>query len=177
MSEYNLGPYRMRFQGEYDPMKNYIYMDVVTYDGGSYICINLDTIDGVSCIGILPEGEANSELYWQVIAKRGSKGQAADVYTPYSIVTNGKWDFSITDKIFIPYEATNTLEITNVYDGCCGIIITKKDLTLPANSMKSINYNFIELLLSTDYYFYTFTYSNLGGRDYEYIWHRSVITK
>jgi len=177
MSEWNLGPYRMRPRGNYDPSEEYIYMDIVSYNGGSYICKNLDTIDGVSCIGILPEGEANSELYWQALAKQGSKGQAADIYTPYAVIQNGVWNYDITDKIFIPYEAPNSININNAYDGCCGIIITKKDLVLPVNSMKSTDYNFIELLSSTDYYFYTFTYSNLGGGEYMFIWHRSVITK
>ena len=179
MSTFDLGPYRPRPMGEFEPDKEYRYLDIVTYNGGSYICCNNDVIDNVSCIGILPEGESNSELYWMCLAHKGSKGDSPNAYNSYSSILDGNWDYSITDKIFIPDNAlTDEISISNIYDGACGIIITRKDLILPSNSMKSIDYNFVDIETSSDYYFYTFTYSNLGGtNEYVYIWHRSIITK
>ena len=179
MASYDLGPYRPNPTGDYDPAKGYRYLDIVNYSGASYICCNLDTIDGTACIGVLPEGEPASPNYWMCLAHRGDKGDSPNVYTPYGVVLDGKWDFSQTDKIFIPIDSIGDgIEITNVYDGCCGIIITRKDLELPLNSMKSIDYNFVGLSTADDYYFYTFTYCNLGGTaEYKFIWHRSVVTK
>lgn len=179
MASYDLGPYRMNFKGEFNGSEEYRYMDVVRYNGGSYICKNLDTVDGVACIGILPEGEAISEEYWECLAHKGDKGEAPATYSSYLTITDGNWDYSKGDKIFIPDDiTTNSINITGVYDGACGIIITRKELELPSNSMKSIDFNFVELITGGDYYFYTFTYSNLGGSDsYLFIWHRTVITK
>lgn len=178
MATYDLGPFRPAPKDEWDPATPYKYLDIVTYNGASYICRNLDTIDGTACIGVLPEGEPSSELYWMCLSHRGEKGDTPDTYTPYMTVVNSVWDYSITDKIFIPMEApSSTIQINNVYDGCCGIIITRKNLQLPENNMKSIDYNFIELVGASSYYFYTFTYSDLGGTgEYKFIWHRSVVT-
>ena len=176
MSDYNLGPYRPHPVGEYDPAREYQYLDIVTYNGASYINCNLDTIDGVSCIGILPTGEPRSEMYWQCLAMPGEKGETADVYAPYATVIGGAWDFRETDKIFIPENAPNAIAITNVYNGACGIIISRLNLTLPRNSMKSSDFDYLDLNEPGQYYFYTFIYTPIGD-DYWFIWHRSVISR
>ena len=46
MAEYNLGPFRIRPMGIFDSSKSYRFLDLVAYNGGSYVCINMDTIDG-----------------------------------------------------------------------------------------------------------------------------------
>ena len=175
--DHDLGPYRPRPRGDFDDTVNYMYLDIVRYRGSSYINCNLDTIDGVSSIGIAPAGMPQSELFWQCLADKGDKGETADHYTSYSTVSNGIWNYNNGDKIFIPDDAPETLEIINTYDGCCGIIITKKDLILPRNSLKSIDYNYIPVRDDGDYYFYTFTYTNTGSDLYAYIWHRTVVRR
>jgi len=177
MADYNLGPYRPRPMGEFDGTVNYRYLDIVRFNGATYINIFLDDIDGTACIGILPTGQENSEVYWMCIAEKGDKGDTGDVYTPYVEVKNGVWDFSKGDKCFIPDNSPggDGIVIDNVYDGCCGMIITKYDLVIPNNSLKSLDYKFCGLRKPTDYYFYTFTYAKMGENNF-YIWHRTVIT-
>lgn len=173
--DYNLGPFRIKPRGEFNATAEYRFLDMVTYDGGSFICINYDTIDGTACIGILPEGQASSELYWQNIAHKGEKGDTADQYLPFIEVTNGNWDFNNGDKIYIPDTATtDNLEIQNVYDGCCGMIITTRDLVLPGNSLYKNDFHYINLTSATGYYMYTFTYGKIGS-DYKFIFSRGII--
>lgn len=174
MADFNLGVYRPRPMGTYNPTTNYRYLDIVKYTGGSYININLDTIDGTSCIGILPIGQGQSEAYWQCLAEKGDKGDIADSYTPYVTVMNGTWDYSISDKIIVPDNGSLSISIANAYDGCCGIIISKKELTLPSNSLFSADFNYVPTKTSDDYYFYTFTYAILNGSG-TFLWHRSVM--
>ena len=175
MADFNLGVYRPRPMGAFDPTENYRYLDIVTYDGASYININLDTIDGVSCIGVLPTGQAESEAYWQCIAEKGDKGDTADFYTPYIQITNGTWNYSDGDKAYVPEECTSIISIINPYDGCCGVIISKNELSLPSNSLYSADFNYAPTKTSDDYYFYTFTYTDIGSGSYMFMWHRSVM--
>ena len=175
MADWNLGPYRPNPRGDYDSEINYKFLDIVKYNGNSYINCYLDTIDGVSCIGILPEGQPESEIYWQWIGGRGEKGDLADQYKPYQDVHNGIWDYNESDKIFVPTTAPNKLEIINVYNGCCGIVISKQDLELPEDSLKSIDYDYVHRTIDDDYYFYTFTYTDLGTDFHGFVWHRTVI--
>ena len=180
MADYNLGPYRPRPRGVFNPNTDYRYLDIVRYNGSSFICINYDTIDGIACIGILPEGQNESELYWMPIAERGEKGDTADYYTPYIEITNGSWDYSRGDKIYIP-ESDNeepiNLDISNVYDGCCGMILTRNELSLPSNSFYSTDYKYVSVVNSDDYYFYTFSYVNIGSDSHMYVWHRTVVNR
>lgn len=175
MADFNLGVYRPRPVGEFDSTQNYRYLDIVRYQGSTYINKNLDTNDGVSCIGILPCGQSQSSLYWLCIAEKGEKGDIADQYSPYIEVSDGNWNYANGDKIYIPDDSPDYINITNVYDGCCGIIITKKDINLPDNSLFSIDFNYIPELTDGNYYFYTFTYADIGSIRRMFIWHRSVI--
>ena len=177
MSDWNLGVYRPRPMGDFDGTTSYKYLDIVRYNGASYINCNLDTIDGVSCIGILPEGQAESENYWQCIASQGEQGPMADSYFPYGRVTDGNWDYSESDKVFIPEDGNDIIAIDNVYNGCCGIIISKLDLKLPANSYYSLDYKYCSITRPDEYYFYTFTYTDFGSDSYMFVWHRTVIRK
>lgn len=174
MSDYNLGPYRIKPRGEFDPEANYIFLDLVTYDGGSYVCINYDTIDGVACIGVLPEGEVRSASYWQCIAHKGDKGDTGDMYLPFKTVSNGNWNYNETDKIIVPANATTNIEIENVYDGCCGLILSKQELSFPPNSIYAADFSYVNTSGIADWYLYTFVYANLGSA-YNFIWSRSVI--
>ena len=176
MAEFNLGPFRIKARGKFNSETAYKFLDMVTYNGGSYININYDTIDGISCVGVLPDGDDNSKNYWQCIASKGDKGDIADQYQPFAEVSDGAWDYTVSDKITIPLSAPDRLDITNVYDGCCGIILTKKDLTLPINSLYSVDYNYINTT-DDDYYFYTFVYTNIGSDSFMFVWHRSVVNR
>lgn len=181
MAEYDLGPYRVRPRGEYNDTTIYKYLDIVTYDGGSYICSNLDTIDGDSCIGIPPtsnteEGNERAKLYWQCVGSRGEKGERGDTYLNFIEVTNGTWDYTESDKIKIPDIAPDTLDITGIEDGACGIILTKKDLQLPYNSEFSIDFNYV-VPDATQYYMYTFVYGSFISDNKKFIWNRTVINQ
>lgn len=176
MPDYNLGPFRIRSRGEFVSSDRYKFLDIVTYNGGSYICINMDTIDDIGVTGVLPEGQTNSSLYWQCLAHKGDTGESGK-YDGFIKVTSGAWDYSESDKIIIPDSASlNTITINNVYNGCCGIIVTKKNLTLPTNSDYSIDFNYITAT-TNQYYMYTFVYgTNIITNSNRYIWNRTVIT-
>ena len=79
-----------------------------------------------------------------LLAEKGDKGDEANAYlTPVDVTATGVWDFSKSDKIFIPADMNEILDIQNTYDGCCGVIITEnKDLKLPVNSDFSIDFNY-----------------------------------
>lgn len=174
MNEYNLGPFRIRPRGEFSSSERYKFLDLVTYYGSSYICCNLDTIDGIGVIGIAPTDNVSSSLYWQLIASKGDKGDMGESYKEFITVTNGQWDFSRGDKIFIPSTATvNTLDISNVTNGSCGMVITNKNLELPVNSEYSIDFNYV-YAMTNQYYMYTFVYGGITAVD-KFIWNRTVI--
>lgn len=176
-TEKNLGPYRLRPRGEYNPEANYRFLDWVTYNGSSYACINYDTIDGIACIGVLPEGGHNSEIYWQCLAKRGEPGLIEVEYLPIGNIEDNIWDFSITDKIYVEDNFMDELNIINVYDGCCGAILTKNtNLVLPGNSDYSVDFNYVSINNANQYYLYTFIYANMGSGS-RFIWNRTVINK
>lgn len=173
----NLGPFRIRPRGKFSSKTNYRFLDLVSYNGGSYICSNYDTIDGTAVVGVLPKGDNNSEAYWQCIAERGEAGLIEVEYLPIGNLEDSIWDFDITDKIYVKESFTGNLNITNVYDGCCGAILTKnRELILPANSDYSIDFNYINITNANQYYLYTFIYANMGAGS-RFIWNRTVINK
>ena len=176
MADYNIGPFRMRPRGEYNKDTVYRFFDNVLYRGTSYCNINPDSNDDDSCIGIPPEGAERSEVYWLPVALRGEKGETGDAYQSFVEVRNGSWDYNVSDKIYIPEDATEKIDILNVYNGCCGTIITKLDLAVPTNSDKAFDYNFVTAGVN-QYYMYTFVYGHLppfSTKD-KFLWHRTVI--
>lgn len=176
-TEKNLGVFRIRPRGKFSSDTNYRFLDLVSYNGGSYLCSNYDTIDGISCIGILPTGAHNSDLYWMSIAERGEPGLVEVEYLPIGNLDNNVWDFDITDKIYVEEYFDNNIDIINVYDGCCGAILTKnRNLKLPTNSDYSIDFNYINITNPNQYYLYTFIYADMGGGS-RFIWNRAVINK
>lgn len=173
----NLGPYRIRPRGKFSSEKSYRFLDLVSYQGGSYLCSNYDTIDGTGAIGVLPTGAHNSEIYWMCIAERGEPGLIEVEYLPIENLEDNTWDFDVTDKIYIGKSFNKVLDIINVYDGCCGAILTENDnLLLPANSDYSIDFNYVNINSANQYYLYTFIYANMGAGS-RFIWNRTVINK
>ena len=177
MADFNLGAFRINPKKDFDATKEYRFLDLVAYNGGAYLCCNEDTIDGDACVGILPTGQSNSELYWMCIAARGETGAAASSYPSFITVTDNAWDYTKSDKIIIPSGAkSGTLEITGVYDGCCGLILSKnKNLALPANSDYAIDFNYVTAG-TNQYYMYTFVYAKMDT-GYRFIWNRTVINQ
>lgn len=177
MADYNLGPYRIKPKGEFKSTEKYKFLDLITYNGSSYICINYETLDNDGVIGILPEGESNSELYFQCIGKKGDKGDMADSYESFLELKDSNWDYSKSDKVIIPKNlAVSSLNITNVYDGCVGIVITTNGaLQLPDNSDYSYDFYFVDTMPG-QYYIYSFIYSkSIIDGTYKFIWNRSII--
>ena len=173
----NLGPFRIRPCGKFSSERAYRFLDLVTYKGGSYLCSNYDTIDGTAVIGVLPIGSNDSEAYWQCIAEKGEPGLIEVEYLPIGNLEDGIWDFDITDKIYVEESFTKTLSIENVYDGCCGAILTKnRSLRLPDNSDYSIDFNYVNITNANQYYLYTFIYANMGAGS-RFIWNRTVINR
>ena len=173
----NLGPFRIRPRGEYKDNESYRFLDLVSYNGSSYLCSNYDTIDGDSCIGVIPTNTA----YWMLIAEKGEVGSYEMEYMPIVKLTPNEdnkyvWNFNITDKVTIednPNEVANKLVINNVKNGYCGALITtKSDLVLPNNSDYSIDFNYVTITNANQYYLYTFIYA------YDrFIWNRTVIER
>lgn len=174
MAETNLGPFRINPRGELNPNAQYKFLDLITYKGTSYLSINNDIIDGTAVVGKLPT-QSDSNEYFQIMASKGDKGDIADQYDGCRTLTNNTWDYSLSDKVSMGtgYDATKPLVINNAYDGCCGMIFTNKDITLPANSYRSIDYNYTVLLSSSDLYVYSFLCRSVSGV-LKYYWNRSV---
>ena len=115
-------------------------------------------------------------MYWQCIGSKGDKGDRGDAYIGFIEVLDGEWDYTESDKIVIPELGSDTLEINNVYDGCCGLILTTKELELPANSEYSIDFNYVNRN-ATQYYMYTFVYGSCISENKKFIWNRTVINQ
>ncbi len=68
MATENLGRVLMNFTGDYDASKSYVYLDEVTYNGSSYVCI-------VDAQNIMPTDTS----HWKLLAKAGKDGQNGTV--------------------------------------------------------------------------------------------------
>lgn len=68
MATENLGRVLMNFTGDYDTSKSYTYLDEVTYNGSSYVCI-------VDAQNIMPTDTS----HWKLLAKAGKDGQNGTV--------------------------------------------------------------------------------------------------
>ena len=176
MSDHNLGPYRIRPRGEYNGTTTYHYLDLVKYEGSTYLCISMDP--DYSCTSVLPKGEPSSEFYWVEIGSKGDKGDTATTYSSFVTLDSMHWDYSISDKVIIPMEVkTNSpLDIDNIYNGCCGMIITPHELSFHVGgNMFSTDFNYVKVSDVNELYCYTFIAVPFGD-DLKLIWHRSVIT-
>lgn len=181
MAKENLGPIRLNPRNEFDFAAEYRYLDLVYFEGSSYVCINEDTIDGVACIGIPPVGAEMSKSYWQLHGGKGEPGPKADKYDSFIILDKDRepvWDYELSDKIIIPQDMEFEqlpLEIRNTYDGCCGMIITRNtDIILPENSDYALDFDYINIA-AKQYYMYTFVCRQPEGSYPAFIWNRTVI--
>lgn len=179
MADKNLGAFRLNPTGKFNPEKQYSFLDMVEYEGSSYVCINDDIIDGVSNIGILPVGQEKSPLYYHLVASKGEKGDIANKYDGFIKLESNTWDYSISDKVLIPADTTidnnNPLIIDNVYDGCCGLIVSNINLALPENSDYSIDFNYLDITSDTEYYLYSFICRQIHETKFRFIWNRTLI--
>lgn len=87
-------------------------------------------------------------------------------YESFATVDDGVWDYSVADKIKL---TADLVSISNVYNGAVGLIQTDLDITLPENSKKAYDYDYMDLPTGGVYQ-YTFLYD--GGY---YNWSRVVI--
>ena len=106
MAVNNLGAFRLNPTGKFNPERQYEFLDMVEYEGSSYVCINDDIIDGVSNIGIVPVGQEKSSLYYHLVAAKGDKGDIADKYDGFLKLDSNIWDYSLSDKVLIPENTT-----------------------------------------------------------------------
>lgn len=180
--EYNLGPYRIRPRGEYKSTVPYKYLDIVTYNGSSYLCIygRNETADAnIEITGKIPD-DPDSSLYWQLIASKGDKGlqgDANDLYRGFITVTDGIWDYSKSDKIIVPEDGSNSLILENIYDGCCGIILSEKELVLPPNNSNLSSDFYYISKLPNQLYLYTFICARYFNDTLSLFWNRTVVNK
>lgn len=68
MATENLGRVLMNFTGDYDASKSYVYLDEVSYNGSSYVCI-------VDAQNTMPTDTS----HWKLLAKAGKNGQNGTV--------------------------------------------------------------------------------------------------
>lgn len=87
-------------------------------------------------------------------------------YESFVIVDDGVWDYSAADKIKL---TADLVSIGNVYNGAVGLIQTDLDITLPKNSKKAYDYDYMDLPTGGMYQ-YTFLYDGSY-----YNWSRMVI--
>ena len=175
----NLGPFRLNPKGYFKQDEHYKYLDVVKYNGSSYMCCNYDTIDKIDCVGILPIGQEQSETYWFCLAEKGEKGEKAVKYDSFINLSDNNWNYDLSDKVIITIDMVfnSHLNITNVYDGCCGVILTKNEnVVLPENSDLSVDFNYMRKTSNSQYYLYTFIYGKITT-SYKFIWNRTIINE
>lgn len=87
-------------------------------------------------------------------------------YESFATVDDGVWDYSVADKIKL---TADLVSISNVYNGAVGLIQTDLDITLPENSKKAYDYDYMDLPTGGMYQ-YTFLYDGSY-----YNWSRVVI--
>lgn len=87
-------------------------------------------------------------------------------YESFVVVDDGVWDYSAADKIKL---TADLVSIGNVYNGAVGLILTDLDITLPENSKKAYDYDYMDLPTGGMYQ-YTFLYDGSY-----YNWSRMVI--
>lgn len=87
-------------------------------------------------------------------------------YESFVIVDDGARDYSAADKIKL---TADLVSIGNVYNGAVGLIQTDLDITLPENSKKAYDYDYMDLPTGGVYQ-YTFLYDGSY-----YNWSRMVI--
>lgn len=87
-------------------------------------------------------------------------------YESFATVDDGVWDYSAADKIKL---TADLVSIGNVYNGAVGLIQTDLDITLPENSKKAYDYDYMDLPTGGMYQ-YTFLYDGSY-----YNWSRVVI--
>lgn len=66
--ETDLGNVSPNPRGEYDPSAQYEYLDLVNYEGGSYLCL---AELGTTVTGTAPEAGKNTD-YWQLVTLPGN---------------------------------------------------------------------------------------------------------
>lgn len=87
-------------------------------------------------------------------------------YESFATVDDGVWDYSAADKIKL---TADLVSISNVYNGAVGLIQTDLNITLPENSKKAYDYDYMDLPTGGMYQ-YTFLYDGSY-----YNWSRTVI--
>lgn len=87
-------------------------------------------------------------------------------YESFATVDDGVWDYSVADKIKL---TADLVSISNVYNGAVGLIQTDLNITLPENSKKAYDYDYMDLPTGGVYQ-YTFLYDGSY-----YNWSRMVI--
>ena len=104
------------------------------------------------------------------VADSGSYNDLTDKpkrYESFITVDDGVWNYNLSDKILLV--DSNLAEINNVTNGAIGLINTTYDLTLPLNSRKALDYDYVELEAG-QLWQYTFQYDGSN-----YYWSRAVI--
>lgn len=98
MTEQVIGKVMLTFKGNYDATKQYDFLDTVTYNGSSFICL----VDGTKSA---PNGVSEN---WQLLSQKGQDGQngvpgqnGRDGTTPHIDASSGHW--------FIGSQDTGTL--------------------------------------------------------------------
>lgn len=103
------------------------------------------------------------------VATSGSYNDLVDKpnrYESFETVTDGVWDYSTTDKIIL---TADLVSISNMYNGAVGMIVSELDITLPANSKKAVDYDYMSINEGQKY-IYTFYYDGTN-----FNWSRTVI--
>lgn len=189
MAVNNLGPIRINYTGPFSQDRDYKFLDAVKYNGSTYVAINKDYITE-TFRGISPDPEIDdaAELYWYLEAEKGEQGPMADKYDSFITLedtgTEIVWDYAVSDKVIVPTDmdfSDKILDIQNVYDGCCGMILTRnKNIRLPENSDYALDFDYINVGVK-QYYMYTFVYCAMPvlipeeHTSYRFVWNRTVI--
>lgn len=95
------------------------------------------------------------------VATSGSYNDLSDKprrYEQFITLTDGNWDYSLSDKAVITLAEDTAINITNLYNGAVGLIkVYGAELILPEGSKQSIDFDYVQAA-SGEHYTYTFVY-------------------
>lgn len=95
------------------------------------------------------------------VATSGSYNDLSDKprrYEQFITLTDGNWDYGLSDKAVITLAEDTAINITNLYNGAVGLIkVYGAELILPEGSKRSIDFDYVQAA-SGEHYTYTFVY-------------------
>lgn len=106
-----------------------------------------------------------SILNLPAVATSGSYNDLSDKpnrYEQFVTLTNGNFDFAVSDKAIITLTEDTTLNITNMYNGAVALLeVYGANLLLPENFKKSVDFDYLDIT-SPQHWIYVIVYDGVN---------------